>query len=51
MSKNPSDDIHVVPVFYGEPVHAEEPSCWCEPELQDYTDEGGSRLYIHRRPN
>lgn len=44
------EDIHVLPIFEGEPVHDEKPDCWCEPSLEDYTPEGGSRLFIHNRP-
>lgn len=44
-------DVHVMPCFKGEPEHASSPDCWCEPELkEDYTDQGGSKLYVHRRP-
>ena len=43
-------DIHVVPIFEGEPVHEESTNCWCEPELT-YNDEvTGQRVWSHRRP-
>lgn len=44
-------DVHVVPEFKGERVHKSTPECWCDPELrEDYTDQGGGRLWVHRRP-
>lgn len=44
------EDIHVIPVFDGEPIHSESQDCWCEPEL-NYEDEiTGKKVWSHRRP-
>ena len=40
-------NVHVIPT--GGPEHIEHSTCWCEPELaEDYTSQGGSKLYVHR---
>lgn len=32
----------------GKREHEESPDCWCSPRLAgDFTDEGGTKLYIH----
>lgn len=43
------EDIHCIPEFEDEPKHVIDGPCWCEPNLEDYTKDGGSKLYIHRR--
>lgn len=43
------DDVHVHPVGNGQPEHTMSAKCWCEPELlEDYTAEGGSKVYLHK---
>lgn len=40
------EDIHCMPVAGG---HVNSKKCWCEPELtEDYRDQGGRRLWVHR---
>jgi hypothetical protein len=51
MSESRESDIHCYPNFPGEPEHDLDPECWCDPELEDHTEEGGARLFIHRRPH
>jgi hypothetical protein len=29
-------------------IHIDSELCWCDPELKDYTDHGGSKHYVHR---
>jgi len=43
-------DVHVVPVFDGEPVHEESEKCWCEPELIEENEQNGVKVWSHRRP-
>lgn len=43
------DDIHVIPVFEGEPVHTETPECWCEPELTYRDEDTEICVWSHRR--
>ena len=38
--------VHVCPLFPGEPQHAIHPLCWCEPERQDVDD---GVIWSHRR--
>lgn len=44
------EDIHVVPIFDGEPVHDEKPGCWCEPEKHYVNPYNGVTVWVHRRP-
>lgn len=40
-------NVHVVPL--DGPEHIESKECWCEPELlEDYTHQGGLKLYTHK---
>ncbi len=40
-------NVHVMPT-HG-PEHVESKDCWCEPVLtEDYTPDGGTKLYTHR---
>lgn len=42
----PDGNIHTMPL---DKEHTESAYCWCEPELVgDYTDEGGTKHYLHK---
>ena len=45
-----ANDIHIVPVFEGEPIHDESLSCWCEPKIIDVNCETGVMIVSHNRP-
>jgi hypothetical protein len=38
------DCVHVIPSH----EHELSKKCWCEPDVEDYTPEGGTHLYLHR---
>jgi hypothetical protein len=41
-----NEDIHCMP---NDGKHECSKDCWCQPELvEDYRDQGGNRLYVHR---
>jgi len=43
----PDGNVHTMPT-YG-PEHIESKDCWCEPELvEDFTNEGGVKVYLHK---
>ncbi len=43
----PDGNIHTMPVD-GRP-HIESSDCWCGPDLiEDYSDSGGFKLYLHK---
>lgn len=45
----PDGNVHVTPT--NGPKHVESKDCWCEPELlEDYTEDGGKKLYLHKEP-
>lgn len=44
------NDVHVVPVFEGEPRHEESGECFCSPTLDYENPENGKKLWIHHRP-
>lgn len=45
MSK-PDGNVHVMPT---DAEHEESKDCWCSPTLQeDYTAQGGKKVYLHR---
>lgn len=45
----PDGHVHVVPRQGRQ--HVEDSRCWCEPELrEDYTADGGKKLFVHREP-
>lgn len=40
-------NVHTMPT--DGPAHIESKDCWCEPELiEDYTDQSGVKLYLHK---
>lgn len=42
-------DVHVVPIGQGVPKHEDSNRCWCQPGLDsDFTDHGGSKVWLHR---
>lgn len=46
-SLNPDGHVHVMPRAGRK--HVEDGRCWCEPELsEDYTDQGGRKMFVHR---
>lgn len=43
------EHVHCIPTGEGQPEHRSHANCWCEPELvEDYTDENGLKLYVHK---
>lgn len=43
----PDGNVHVMPSYGRE--HFESKECWCEPDLiEDYRDDGGVELWLHR---
>jgi hypothetical protein len=49
--KEIDSNIHVVPIFEGEPEHIESADCFCSPTLDFKNPETGVELWIHQRPN
>lgn len=47
----PSGNVHVIPVFDGEPEHNQSPDCWCDPEIHYVDPVSGNMVYSHRRPH
>lgn len=47
LKEGPDGNVHCVPKTG--PEHLERDDCWCDPELiQDSTNEGGCKAYLHR---
>jgi len=47
-----SQPEHRLRVRYDGPlIHSKTEKCWCEPRIEDYTSEGGTKLIIHRVPS
>lgn len=49
MTEN-KNDVHVMPVFEGEPDHEDSSKCWCDPELHHIDETTGNHVWTHRRP-
>lgn len=47
MNQEVDGHVHVMPK--DGPEHFENKDCWCEPELiEDFTDQGGKKCYLHK---
>ena len=44
-------EVHAVPYYAGEKMHAADPGCWCSPFLDHKVLRAGAVLWIHRRPH